>query len=66
MWTDECAKTFKKLKDALTFPPILAYPQPDELYILDTDANNESVSAVVSQETDGNEHVIAYWSKCLS
>ena len=62
LWTDECERAFKKLKEALTSSPILAYPQPDKLFILDTDASNESVGAVLSQEIDGNEHVIAYWS----
>ncbi|GFR27698.1 transposon Ty3-I Gag-Pol polyprotein, partial [Trichonephila clavata] len=29
-------------------------------------ASHESVGAVLSQEINGQEHVIAYWSKCLS
>ncbi|GFX74189.1 retrovirus-related Pol polyprotein from transposon 412 [Trichonephila clavipes] len=33
---------------------------------LETDASNESVGAVLSQEIDGQERVVAYWSKCLS
>ncbi|GFX91059.1 transposon Tf2-9 polyprotein [Trichonephila clavipes] len=40
--------------------------QPDKPFILDTDASNESVGAVLSQEIDGQERVVAYWSKCLS
>ncbi|GFS68355.1 retrovirus-related Pol polyprotein from transposon 297 [Trichonephila clavipes] len=55
-----------KLKEALTSSPILIYPQPDKPFILDTDASNESVGAVLSQEIDGQERVVAYWSKCLS
>ncbi|GFV93470.1 retrovirus-related Pol polyprotein from transposon 412 [Trichonephila clavipes] len=54
------------LKEALTSSPILIYPQPDKPFILDTDASNESVGAVLSQEIDGQERVVAYWSKCLS
>ncbi|GFX60894.1 retrovirus-related Pol polyprotein from transposon 17.6 [Trichonephila clavipes] len=56
----------KVLKEALTSSPILIYPQPDKPFILDTDASNESVGAVLSQEIDGQERVVAYWSKCLS
>ncbi|GFW78082.1 retrovirus-related Pol polyprotein from transposon 297 [Trichonephila clavipes] len=56
----------EKLKEALTSSPILIYPQPDKPFILDTDASNESVGAVLSQEIDGQERVVAYWSKCLS
>ncbi|GFV75112.1 retrovirus-related Pol polyprotein from transposon 17.6 [Trichonephila clavipes] len=65
-WTKECEDSFLQLKEALTSSPILIYPQPDKPFILDTDASNESVGAVLSQEIDGQERVIAYWSKCLS
>ncbi|GFX59294.1 hypothetical protein TNCV_4217101 [Trichonephila clavipes] len=57
---------YRNLKEALTSSPILIYPQPDKPFILDTDASNESVGAVLSQEIDGQERVVAYWSKCLS
>ncbi|GFU10206.1 retrovirus-related Pol polyprotein from transposon 17.6 [Trichonephila clavipes] len=65
-WTKECEDSFLQLKEALTSSPILIYPQPDKPFILDTDASNESVVAVLSQEIDGQERVVAYWSKCLS
>ncbi|GFT79684.1 retrovirus-related Pol polyprotein from transposon 412, partial [Trichonephila clavipes] len=51
------------LKEALTSSPILIYPQPDKPFILDTDASNESVGAVLSQEIDGQKRVVAYWSQ---
>ncbi|GFR04088.1 retrovirus-related Pol polyprotein from transposon 17.6 [Trichonephila clavata] len=66
IWTDECNNAFKKLKDALTSTPILAYPEDGKQFILDTDASHESIGAVLSQEIDGQECVIAYFSKCLS
>ncbi|GFU49392.1 hypothetical protein TNCV_2161901 [Trichonephila clavipes] len=62
----ECEDSFLQLKEDLTSSPILIYPQPDKPFILDTDASNESVGAVLSQEIDGQERVVAYWSKCLS
>ncbi|GFW27444.1 hypothetical protein TNCV_162891 [Trichonephila clavipes] len=65
-WTKECEDSFLQLKEALTSSPILIYPQPDKPFILDTDASNESVGAVLSQEIDGQERVVAYWSNCLS
>ncbi|GFX24508.1 retrovirus-related Pol polyprotein from transposon 17.6 [Trichonephila clavipes] len=54
-WTKECEDSFLQLKEALTSSPILIYPQPDKPFILDTDASNESVGAVLSQEIDGQE-----------
>ncbi|GFT49814.1 retrovirus-related Pol polyprotein from transposon 412 [Trichonephila clavipes] len=62
-WTKECEDSFLQLKEALTSSPILIYPQPDKSFILDTDASNESVGAVLSQEIDGQERVVAYWSQ---
>ncbi|GFQ69816.1 retrovirus-related Pol polyprotein from transposon 17.6, partial [Trichonephila clavata] len=66
IWTNECNNAFNKLKDALTSALILAYPETGKQFILDTDTSCESIGAVLSQEIDGQERVIAYFSKCLS
>ncbi|GFW77956.1 retrovirus-related Pol polyprotein from transposon 17.6 [Trichonephila clavipes] len=66
IWTVDCNSAFNKLKDALTSAPILAYPEIGKQFILDTDASHESIGAVLFQEIDGQERVIAYFSKCLS
>ncbi|KFM70513.1 Retrovirus-related Pol polyprotein from transposon 412, partial [Stegodyphus mimosarum] len=65
-WTKECGHAFKNLKEALISAPILTYPQIDRPFILDRDGGNESVIAVLSQEIEGQERAVAYWSKCLS
>ncbi|GFT22001.1 retrovirus-related Pol polyprotein from transposon 17.6 [Trichonephila clavipes] len=66
IWTVDCNNAFNKLKDALTSAPILAYPEIGKQFILDTNASHESIGAVLSQEIDGQERVIAYFNKCLS
>ena len=67
-WTKECQNAFDTLKTRLTEAPILAYPSmdPDAKYILDTDASNFGIGAVLSQVQDGVERVIAYASQTLS
>ncbi|GFX31607.1 retrovirus-related Pol polyprotein from transposon 412 [Trichonephila clavipes] len=66
IWMVDCNNTFNKLKDTLTSAPILAYPEIGKQFILDTDASHENIGAVLSQNIDGQERVIAYFSKCLS
>jgi len=46
--------------------PILAYPDPAKEYILDTDASDHSVGAVLSQVQGGSEVVVAYYSNTLA
>ena len=43
--------------------PILAMPTDEEMYVLDTDASNHSIRAVLSQIQSGEERVIADGSK---
>jgi hypothetical protein len=50
----------------LTSTPILAYPLPDIPFILDTDASDKAVGAVLSQVQDSHERVIAYMSKSMN
>ena len=67
IWTSETQDAFRTLKDLLCKPPILVLPKKNVEFILDTDANNAAVGAVLSQKNEqGKEQVIAYYSKSLS
>lgn len=66
VWTNEVNQAFLYLKHALTGAPILSYPNPDDQFILDTDASNQAVGAVLSQMQNGQETAIAYYSQALS
>ena len=65
-WDQPEEDAFQTLKELLTTAPVLTYPDPSRPYILDTDASNEAAGAVLSQEVDGEERVVAYFSKTFS
>ena len=64
-WTDECEHAFEKLRHLLTTTPLLAYPDFDRPFILDTDASAVGIGAVLSQINTGQERVVAYGSRML-
>lgn len=59
-WTNECEMAFQELKEALVRKPILAIVDPDKEFTLQTDASEQGLGAVLSQE--GQESPIAYAS----
>jgi len=65
-WTSVEQRAFDCLKGCLLEAPILAYPDPALEYILDTDASDQNVGAVLSQVQEDREVVVAYYSKSLS
>ena len=65
-WNETAQTAFDKMKKGLTTAPVLGYPDPDKQYVLDTDASDIGVGAVLSQIEDGVERVIAYYSKTLA
>ena len=66
-WTQACQEAFAELKRRLTSAPILAFPDFNKPFILDTDASDSGIGAVLSQQDeDGSERVIAYASQALS
>jgi len=64
--TTLCDHAFTKLKYALIYSPILAMPYDNDPFLLDTDACDVSIRAVLSQVQGGVERVIAYASRLLS
>lgn len=66
VWTKDCEECFQLLKSKLTTAPVLAYPNFDDVFILDTDASDKAIGAVLSQNINGGEHPIAYASRTLS
>ena len=66
-WTDQCQDAFVRLHRALVSTPVSAFPDCSRMFILDTDASNQGIGAVLLQEhDDGFEHVVAYASQALS
>jgi len=65
-WSSGCQKSFDELKDNLTKAPILALPRDEGTCILDTDASDHGIVAVLSQVQDGQEKVISYASRLYS
>ena len=66
LWGLDCQHAFDTLKEKLTSAPILAYPLIGQDFTLDTDASQFTVGAVLSQEHDSKERVIAYMSKTMN
>ncbi len=65
-WSEDCAAAFRQLKAALIDAPVLAYPDPNKPFLVDTDASNVGVGAVLSQRGEAGERVVAYYSCSLS
>ncbi|KAL7868066.1 hypothetical protein SRHO_G00094500 [Serrasalmus rhombeus] len=65
-WTEDCQQAFVELNERLTSAPILGYLLDMGDLILDTDASDFGIGAVLSQVQDGEENVLAYGSCRLS
>ena len=65
-WTSSAHQAFEKLKVALSSAPVLSFPLPSGDYILDTDASDVGVGGVLSQDQNGVERMIPFWSKKLN
>ncbi|KAJ8387620.1 hypothetical protein AAFF_G00151700 [Aldrovandia affinis] len=60
VWDDPCAQVFNTLQTALITAPVLAYPDANRPFVLDTDASNVGVGAVLSQPSDSREQSLRW------
>ena len=66
IWSDECESAYQTLKNRMGEAPVLAHPDFKQPFILDTDASDLAIGAVLSERLDGQENVIAYASRTLT
>ena len=67
-WGPEAEEAFQTLKGKFTSAPILVHPDPERQFIVEGDASNTGVGAVLSQRSAGDAkvHPCAFYSHRLS
>ena len=65
VWTDNEVTAFKALKNAMIHAPVLRNPDFHRPFILQTDASDFAIGAVLSQKFENGEHPIAFLSSKL-
>ena len=64
-WNSEHQNAYKTVQQLLISKPILAHPNYNYTFILQTDASDQGLGAVLTQYIDGKEYVIMYLSRVL-
>lgn len=62
LWTEDADDAFTVLKKAMAFTPILAMPNFEAPFVITTDASNNGIGVVLSQQ----DRPIAFMSRALS
>ncbi len=66
VWTPLCQQAFEQLKKLLTESPVLAFPDFEKNFLLETDASRAGLGAVLAQkQEDGTIRPIAFASRTL-
>jgi ribonuclease HI len=66
-WTEDCQSAFEAIKEKLVSAPVLARPNFEKQFILQTDASRIGLGAFLQQEDEnGHEHIIACASRGLT
>ncbi len=65
-WTERCQQAFSQVKAALCGGPLLHSPDFSLPFLLQTDASDRGLGAVLAQEIGGEERPVLYISRKLS
>src|SRR3979490_889004 len=67
VWTKDCQKSFGYLKTAFTSAPILRHWQPDRILVMETDASDYALAAILSTiDSEGEIHPVAFHSRTFT
>ncbi|GJP48243.1 hypothetical protein CLOM_g7544 [Closterium sp. NIES-68] len=64
-WETKHQEAVEQLKQALTSAPVLILPDPERDYVIEADASDQAVGAVLMQDQENGLQPIAYLSKKL-
>src|SRR5207253_3794919 len=64
-WTQDHQKAFQGLKTALLESDMLQLPNFDHPFVIESDASDEGLGAMLSQRYDGETKVIEFFSRTL-
>ena len=64
-WSPEAEAAFSELKTLFTMAPVLIFPDPGRQFIIEVDASDIGIRAVLSQRTEGDQliHPVAFLSR---
>ena len=65
-WLDECEHAFEELKQRFISAPILRHYDPEVPCIIECDASDFAIGAVLSQEFEGRLQPVAYHSRKMN
>ena len=67
-WTPEAEDAFSALKSLFTLAPVLILPQPSRQFIVEVDASDVGIGAVLSQRSEEDQHIhpVAFLSRRFS
>lgn len=65
LWTPGCDSSFEQLKEKLTTAPILGFADFTQPFVVETDASQHGLGAVLCQQQGDTKRVIAYASRRL-
>ncbi len=65
-WTNEHQRILNSILDRLMNPPVMAFPDFSQPFILHTDASNEGLGAILYQRQQGKLRVISYGLRTLT
>lgn len=65
LWSEECEEAFQTLKRLLVSAPVLGYADFTKPFVLEIDASQAGLGAVLSQDYEGKRRPIAFASRGL-
>lgn len=66
VWGEQQEKSFRTIKHLLTEKPLIRFPDSNLTFVIQVDASNVGIGAVLTQDTGGGQQPIAYFSQKLN